>query len=239
MMFATFKKIITTAAITSLIAGVLLTFLQQVQVVPLILEAEKYEHSGQPTAPGALAAHGNTHAPSHEPPNEQEWQPQEGLERNLFTGVANIAVALGFALLLGAAIALRETTPGWRSGLLWGLGGYIAFFVAPALGMSPELPGSHSGELEHRQLWWAATSIATAAGLALAIFNGRYTVKALGAILLILPHLVGAPQPDAHHVGVVPAELLRAFIVATAVTNAAFWLALGGFYGLVHKRLAG
>nr|VFJ60070.1 MAG: cobalt transporter subunit CbtA [Candidatus Kentron sp. DK] len=224
-MFANFKRILTIAAITSLLSGTLLTLLQQVQVIPRILEAEKYEQAAEETriAPPAGEA--------------ANWQPAEGLERNLYTALANIVVALGFALLLGAVAFLRGAKLDWRWGLLWGLAGYAIFFLAPAIGMPPELPGSHAGALEQRQLWWLMTVVCTGSGFALVFFNEQTLVKILGVVLLFAPHVVGAPQFTAPE-GVVPAELLESFVIATAITNAIFWLALGGLYGFFDKKLA-
>lgn len=227
MTIATFKKTVAVAALAGILAGLLLTLIQQVRVVPLILEAEKYEQGVETVNPANASV-------EHE---HGAWQPENGWERNLFTAAANIVVALGFALLLGAAVALRGINPDWRSGLLWGLGGYAVFFVAPALGLPPELPGTEAAALTHRQLWWVTTSLFTAAGLAATVFSARRAVKILGVVLLTVPHLVGAPQPYIHG-GAAPAELARAFIVATFVANAVFWLSLGGLFGFLHRRLA-
>lgn len=227
---ATFKKILSVAALASLLAGLLLTAVQQIQVVPRILEAETYEQAAETvhlTTPVDVPA-GHGHG---------AWHPENGWERNLYTAAANIVIAFGFALLLGAAAALRDTKLDWRSGLLWGAAGYAVFFVAPSLGLPPELPGTQAAELAHRQLWWAAMSACTAAGLALVVFSGRHAAKILGAALLVVPHLVGAPHPAVHG-GNAPAELAQAFILATIVANAVLWLALGGLYGFFHQRLA-
>nr|VFK63894.1 MAG: cobalt transporter subunit CbtA [Candidatus Kentron sp. UNK]VFK70739.1 MAG: cobalt transporter subunit CbtA [Candidatus Kentron sp. UNK] len=238
-MFASFKKILTVAAITSLLAGVLLSLIQQFQVIPLILEAEKYERAAgagvgkDHFAPEQGQARDSMQAREHAD-EQASWQPGQGLERNLFTALANIVVALGYALLLGAVVALRDAKLDWRFGLLWGLAGYVVFFVAPVLGMPPELPGSHSGALEHRQLWWLITILCTGAGLAFVFFNDQYITKIFGAVLIITPHVVGAPHAPAP--AIVPDELLRTFIIATITTNAVFWLALGGFYGFFHKK---
>ncbi|VFM97211.1 MAG: cobalt transporter subunit CbtA [Candidatus Kentron sp. G] len=236
-MFASFKRILTIAAITSLISGILLTLAQQVQVIPVILEAEKYEHAaGTDHHAATPAEHSHASADIHAG-EEADWQPAEGLERNLYTALANIVVALGFALLLGAVAFLRGAKLDWRWGLVWGLAGYVVFFLSPALGMSPELPGSHSGALEQRQLWWLMTVVCTGSGLALVSFNAQTMVKILGVVLLVAPHIVGAPHAPAPE-GVVPPELIRSFIIATAVTNAVFWLALGGVYGFFDKKLS-
>ena len=221
-----FKNIMIPAAFSGLLAGVLLTLLQHIQVVPLILEAEVYEQAAEAANPAPSAEH-----------DHGAWQPQDGWQRNVFTTAANIVVALGYALLLGAALTLRATTLTWRSGLLWGLAGYVVFFVAPSLGLPPEVPGTQAAELAQRQLWWIATVCCTAAGLALMVFSARRTAKLLGVALLIAPHFIGAPQPEVPG-GIAPAELTQEFINAAFITNAAFWLALGGLFGFFQRRWA-
>nr|VFJ97292.1 MAG: cobalt transporter subunit CbtA [Candidatus Kentron sp. LFY]VFK00125.1 MAG: cobalt transporter subunit CbtA [Candidatus Kentron sp. LFY] len=238
MIFATFKKIFTAAALASLVAGVLLTLIQQLQVIPLILEAEVYEQAKVANG-DVYAEYGQTqnHPSTHKHSDEREWQPQEGFSRNLFTAFANIVVALGFSLLLGAGAFLRDTKLDWRSGLLWGLAGYVVFFVAPSLGMPPELPGSHGPNLEHRQLWWMITVVCTGFGLAFVFFNTQNLAKIFGIVLIVTPHIVGAPQTGPH-IGTAPAESIQAFIIATSIANAVFWLSMGGFYGFFYKKLA-
>ena len=232
MTIATFKQTVAAAALAGILAGLLLTLVQQAQVVPLILEAEAYEQAVE-TANGTQTSTPLKLEHQHE---HGGWQPENGWERNLFTAAANIVVALGFALLLGAAAAQRGAKLDWRSGLLWGLGGYAVFFVAPSLGLPPEVPGAQVAELAHRQLWWAATSIFTAGGLAFIVFSSRRAAKILGVALLIVPHVVGAPQPDVHG-GVAPAAVAQAFVIATFIANAVFWLGLGGLFGFFHRRL--
>jgi len=56
-------------------------------------------------------------------------------------------------------------------------------------------------------------------------------------VLLALPHLAGAPRPEAHQ-ALAPPSLIESFQTAALLTNAAFWLALGGLYGFFHRRLA-
>lgn len=235
-----FKKIVSVAALTGILAGLLLTAVQQVQVLPLILKAEVYEEAAeaarQPGTPAAVTAPAQE-AHEHQAHEHEAWEPENGWERNLFTAGANIIVALGFALLLGAAVTLRGGKLDWRSGLLWGLAGYAVFFVAPSLGLPPELPGTEAAELTHRQAWWIATAIITATGLGLIAFGRQWAIKIAGALVLVVPHLIGAPQPAVHG-GVAPAELMNQFIIATAITNAALWLALGGLFGFFHKKFA-
>ncbi len=229
-----FSKIFSTAALASLFAGILLTLVQQVGVIPSILEAEKYET----TTPAAIEKsitsqdHGNSHG--HEGAAEA-WGPQDGIERTFFTLAANILIAMGFALLLGAASSLRGYNMSWKSGLLWGLAGYAIFFVAPSLGLAPELPGTEAAALQTRQIWWFATATSTAGGLALMVFAPNYLLKGIGIIALVVPHLVGAPHPDIP-VALAPQELITTFIIATAIANAVFWLTLGGAYGFFSQK---
>jgi len=137
--------------------------------------------------------------------------------------------------LLGAASTLRGGIGSWRNGLLWGLAGYAIFFVAPSLGLPPEVPGTETANLNDRQLWWLMTVFDTAAGLWLLVFSKTNLNKLFGAVLLISPHIIGAPQPGAPG-SAAPAELANTFIAATAFANAIFWLALGGLMGLFSKK---
>ena len=54
----------------------------------------------------------------------------------------------------------------------------------------------------------------------------------------MLPHIIGAPQPETHE-SPVPDSLHHQFIVAATVTNLIFWVALGGIVGLVRQRFLG
>lgn len=224
---AAFKRIVSAAVLAGMLAGLLLTAVQQIQVSRIILRAEVYEDAAAASQPA------NAHASA----GHEAWQPANGVERTLFTALANISLAVGFGLLLGAAICLRGKASGWRSGLLWGLAGYGIFFVAPSLGLPPEVPGTAAAPLADRQLWWLITVALTASGLLLLIFARTWQLKILGAVMLGMPHLIGAPQPPVH-AGTAPAELAQAFVYATAVANAVFWLALGGLTGLFYGKFA-
>lgn len=230
MTTATLKKMFVVASLTGVLAGVILTLIQQIHVVPLILSAEVYEQAAEL----ANQANQTTLAPEHD---HGAWQPAEGWQRNVFTAAANVVTALGFALFLMAMIKLRGTNVNWRSGLLWGLGGYAVFFVAPSLGLPPEVPGTEAAELVHRQTWWVMTALFTAAGLAFITFSRRRVMTLFGVVVLLVPHLIGAPQPDLHS-RTAPAELVQAFIITTAIANGLFWLSLGGLLGFFHQKVA-
>ena len=199
-----FRRIVFAAAFAGLISGLLLTAVQQFQVEPLIRKAEVLEAHSHDAPPTILA-----------------------------TAAANVVVATGFALLLGAAFSLRNGR-GWRVGLLWGLAGYAVFFIAPSIGLPPELPGSDAAPLLDRQLWWAGTVAASAAGMWLAVFARNPLLRALGVVLLVAPHLIGAPH-SAEGGGTVPLQLARDFIVATSIANAILWLSVGGLLGFFYR----
>ncbi|WGG48226.1 CbtA family protein [Rugamonas sp. DEMB1] len=163
------------------------------------------------------------------------WKPENGAERTFFSALANISMAVAFGLLLSAAMTLRGVRHGWRGALLWGAAGYAVFFLAPSLGLPPEVPGTAAAPLGARQMWWLLTVAATAGGLALLALAPRWPLKLAGVAMLLAPHLVGAPQPLVH-ASAAPAELAQSFIYATAFANAVFWLALGALSGYFFKK---
>ncbi len=209
-------RIVATALLAGLAAGLALSAVQQAWVAPLILEAETYETAGvEASAPGA----------------------EDGVERTLYSVLANVLNGVGFALLLGAAITLSGRVVEWRQGLLWGLAGFLVFGLAPALGLPPDPPGVDAGELVPRQAWWLGTAAATASGLWLVALTKRRALKALGVLALVAPHVIGAPTVDIHG-GPVPPELVNEFIAASLVATGAFWLALGAMSGHLARPRA-
>lgn len=223
-----FRRIVFVAVVAGLIAGLFVTLAQAVSVTPLIHEAETYEQ------PAAVHEHApGTPAHHH---GDEAWAPEDGAERIGFTALANIVTAVGFALLLAAAFTLRGRAD-WRTGLMWGAAGFLTFTLAPSLGLPPELPGTEAAALDQRQLWWWLTVAATGGGLALLLLQRAVWAAALGVVLIVLPHVVGAPQPEVHG-GVAPEGLAREFIVAALVTSLLFWLVLGGTAGFFYGRFA-
>lgn len=218
------QRILLTAVIAGIAAGFLLSAIQWIDVIPSIHEAETYESAG-----AASMDHDHDH-------DAQAWAPGDEAERISFTVLMNVLAAVGFALLLAAGFALHGTAT-VRGGLLWGLGGFTAFSLAPSLGLPPELPGAAVAGLAERQVWWLMTAALTALGLAIIAFVRRPWLRPLGLALIALPHIVGAPQPEQHG-GLAPKELADAFVVAVIVTSAVFWLALGGISSWLFKKFA-
>ena len=244
-----FQRVLLTGIAAGLVAGIVLSGLQTGAVTPLILAAETYETGAG--GPGALPhPHGDgirSHPPgdrAHEPDGHAvashhhgaAWSPEDGIERVAWTAVSNIATAIGFALLLAAIFAWRGSAT-WRQGLLWGVAGFVVFFANPAIGLRPEVPGAFAADLLDRQWWWLLTVVCSAAGVGLLLLAPRKMAKIGGAALLFLPHLAGAPHPDATG-GLAPQALADRFVIAAAVTNGAFWIVLGLASAVAFRRFA-
>ena len=208
-----FRPLILAGALAGLIVGLVLTGAQQLGTVPLILQAETYEHAEAETA----------------------WQPAEGFERNAYTALFNVVEWIGFGFLLGGGLVLSRREIGWREGFLWGLAGFVTFVIAPGLGLPPELPGVPAPPLEPRQIWWIGTAAATAVGLGLIAFQRKPWAALLAVVLIAAPHLAGAPHLDKVETDV-PELLSHRFIVAVTLTTLLSWSLLGGLTGFFYRR---
>ena len=232
-----FRHIVFYALLIGSLSGLVLTAVQFWQVIPIIQNAEVYE-----TQADKAAAHSHDAGQAHSDHDHSggEWAPQNGTERTAFTLLSNVLMAIGFALiLLVSMVALpalgrdKRYPHGFGQGLMWGAAGYLVFWLAPALGLPPEIPGASAASLEARQVWWLFTVLFTAAGLAGLAF-GKSPWRWAALVLLIVPHLVGAPHPpgamfEGHTPEAVAAleSLADRFIGASAIANAVFWLAMG------------
>ncbi len=226
-----FRNVVFVAALAGLLSGILMAAMQTYATVPLILQAETFEGGDEAAPAEAAAAHEHDH-------EDEGWAPADGFERFFYTSAANIVTAIGFGLILVAFSELAGGIAGWRQGLLWGLGGFAVFTLAPGLGLPPELPAMPAADLAARQVWWVATVVATAGGLALIAFRASLPLALLGVALIVAPHVVGAPQPESHD-SPIPAGLHHSFVVAVTVTNLIFWVALGALTGFFRERIAG
>ncbi|MDH3309972.1 MAG: CbtA family protein [Gammaproteobacteria bacterium] len=242
-----FRRIVLCALLVGALAGSLLSAIQLWQVIPIIHRAEHFEQArtSQMTEPAREVTHGHKDAGHAHPAGE--WEPAEGAERMGYTLLANVLTAIGFALvmLVGMASSLKLNYVAkldWRYGLLWGVAGYAIFFVAPSLGLPPEIPGAATADQQARQLWWLLAVVCTATGLAVVAFSKiRWRWVALG--LLVVPYLVGAPHlatgPFADYPPPVAAELAdlaQQFFWATALANALYWLVLGSASAWAVRR---
>ncbi len=246
-----FRNVVFVAAIAGLVAGVVLACMQAYATVPLILKAEVYEQAGgghqheHAAAPAANAADTNAMssaapapAEAAAPAEDEGWAPADGFERFAFSVLANIVTGIGFALVLVAVSEFAGGIGNWRQGIFWGLAGFAVFTLAPGLGLPPELPAMPAADLTQRQIWWWATVAATAIGLALIAFRTSAPLTVLAVVLIVAPHIVGAPQPDSFETPI-PEGLHHQFVVAVTVTNLVFWLVLGAVVGVVRGRFTG
>lgn len=189
------------------------------------------------------AEHHDNHSHSHD---AEAWAPEDGAERTFYTYVSNVLAAIGFAaVLLSLMTQVRLQGVAKVSigrGLLWGSAGFIALFLVPGIGLPPEIPGIEAAVIGSRQNWWLLAVVSAAAGLGVIAFAPKL-YKAVGAVLLVLPFLVGAPHP------VGPAfihpdpkvvesltSLHQQFIIASGVSSLLFWLLLGAACAWVLNR---
>lgn len=225
------KHMLSSALIAGFAAGLLCAVLQFLLVQPDIILAERYE-AGELThfaaAPPAGHSHDATEATAaHDHGDSAETTP---LMRNGLTVLFAVLTYSGYALVLIAGINLAEQVGiriGLAQGLLWGLAGFLSFQMMPALGLPPELPGMAAADLSARQLWWAATAVATGAGLWFLCYGAAHWQRAMGAGVLAAPHVWGAPQV-AQLAGIVPPELASAFAATSLGIGLITWVVLGG-----------
>ncbi len=206
------RRLLVSGLTAGVVAGLCVSLAQTVRVVPLIYAAEVYEAASQ----GGESAGAS-------------------LLRAAGTMGANVLVGVGFGLLLAAAFVIYGQGVNARRGLYWGLAGFAVFAMAPSLGLPPEVPGMVAGEVGPRQVWWLFTVMATMAGLGAVVFSARIWLRATGAALIAVPHIIGAPEH--HGVGIVPPELAAEFAAASLATAALFWIVLGVTAGLVYGRM--
>jgi cobalt transporter subunit CbtA len=185
-----------------------------------------HDHS---TPQGAVEEDGHSH--SHEPSGGS-------LGRNGLTVMFDVLVYVGFAMLLIAGFGAAEATGrriGALEGILWGLGGFAAIQLAPAMGLAPELPGTPAAPLAARQVWWWMTVISTAGGLGLLAYGRNLALVAAGVVLLAAPHLIGAPEADGY-AGVAPPELAAEFAARALGIGAIAWAFLGWLAGRIWSE---
>lgn len=228
------KTLITPALLAGFLAAAILTLVQMFTAVPLILAAETYEQAAEPAPAPAEHAHESASEADHHSRAAAEWEPENGWQRTLSTTSANVVMGVGYALILMGLFRFRAPKNA-LTGLAWGAAGYLSVFVAPSLGLHPELPGTAAAELVGRQEWWIGTVLATAVGLSLCVLTRSWSLRAIGLVLLALPHLIGAPQPAIKE-ALAPEVLQHQFIGMSALANAVFWLVLGAASAWCYAR---
>ncbi len=237
-----FKTILLSALGAGVAVCIAITVVQTFTTEPLILHAEAFEggshdHAAPAPDPGdAAAAH--THDGAVDAVTEaEEWSPADGVERTLFTALANLVIGVAASLILLGLMVLSGRSIDVRTGLLWGAGAFVAVSLLPSLGLPPELPGTPAGDILERQTWWIGTAIVSGLGIALIAFGGHWVVKLGGLVLLVLPHVIGAPVPPSHDVAY-PGALAGEFVIASLVVSAVLWSLSGAAAGWLFERLS-
>ena len=239
-------RILSVGLLAGCLAGLATAALQTVTTTPMIITAESYEHS--------TAARNSSHPYIHQAAygearlilahnsagtadagHEQEWAPQDGIERTFYTSITTIITTIGFAFMLLAAMILSNAPINAHAGLAWGMAGFVATGLAPALGLSPELPGAAAAEVVHRQLWWIGTATATAVALWLMLRQSSAAAIVIGLALICAPHIIGAPHPH-EYASKVPSELTAHFASASLVVHAVAWALVGAITGYLWQR---
>jgi len=187
-------------------------------LLPLLVEAENYFNAARL-------------------PDTFEITHTFGQHRALLLALANLAISLGYGLLLVSAMTLRGASGAFR-GLLWGLAGYAIFAVSPAITLGTGLPGEALADLAHRQWWWLFSTTATAVGLALAAFAAQGRIRLAGVLLALLPLIIGAPPATGE--SLIPEQLAQDFRIMRYLTGLIFWVTLGLIAGylLVPRKPA-
>ena len=221
-----FTRILVSGLFAGFAAGVIAALLQLVFIQPILLHAELYE-SGQLTHFGTEKAAG-----------EQTAIGGIDLLRDGLSVLFTTLIYTGYSLILVAAMALAEDRGiriTVRQGLLWGIAGFVSVQFAPAVGLPPELPGSAAAEMGLRQAWWFGTVGATAGGLALIAFGKGWTARGIAAVLILAPHVIGAPHPESFS-GPVPPELAGLFAGRALGVGLVAWVLLGLFAAWFWNR---
>ena len=223
-----FLRIATSALYAGVLAGLVAGVLQLVFVQPILLHAELYE-LGELTHFGRAAVKA-----------EQEFGGIDPARDGLSMGVTAL-VYTGYAFLLVAAMALATTrgvTVTARQGIVWGIAGFIAVQLAPGFGLPPEVPGVGTTDVFIRQVWWFCTTGAAAVALWLIAFGRHWAHWVLAVVLLAVPHVIGAPEPD-YFAGSAPPELASLFASRALGVGLAAWVMVGALAGYFWNRNAG
>ena len=220
-----FKKIITTALFAGFIVGVVSALLQLIYVQPILLHAELYET-------GSLTHFGENNSQGAHHNSAFDFQ-RNGLSI-LFSALIYTGYAIILVSLLAYASSLNLKIGNVRS-ILFVVCGFFAVQLAPAFGLPPELPGAAAAELFPRQIWWFFCVLVTILGIWIVSFSQKIPYVLIGIIIILVPHIVGAPEPE-FFVGPTPPELASHFASRTLALGAASWVLLGYLSGYFWRK---
>lgn len=217
-----FSRILTSALFAGASAGLIAALLQLAFVQPVLLHAELYE-SGELVHFGAEAVSAHPELPGM----------FSDLTRDALSVIFTMLTYTGYALVLVALMSVAEGRGqriDSRTGVLWGLAGFVAVHFAPGFSLAPEVPGVAAADVYARQVWWFATVAAAAVAMWLIAFGGNIISYVIAAVLLLAPHLIGAPEPDVF-TGPVPTEIGALFAARAFGIGLAAWVLVGAFAG--------
>jgi cobalt transporter subunit CbtA len=250
-------RVLAVGLLAGLLAGLIVATLQAYTTTPIILAAEVFERGAAAPPQGSssleatprlyrdggeearvILVHDGEHHPGTGEATAAAWEPADGLERTFFTSIATVATAVGFALIILAGMLAAGDGIDERRAMAWAVAGFVATGLAPAVGLAPEVPGMAAADLAGRQEWWALTAIATAAAAWLFLRSDNAALRILAVVLLIAPHVWGAPQLVAEaHKSNVPAELAAQFAATSLAVQATLWVLTGFFVGFWWRRI--
>ncbi len=217
-----FSRILTSALFAGAAAGLIAALLQLVFVQPVLLHAELYE-SGELVHFGGEAVSALPELPGM----------FSELTRDALSVIFTMLTYTGYALMMVALMSVAEGQGhqiDGRTGVLWGLSGFIAFHLAPGFTLAPEVPGVAAADVYARQVWWFATVAAAIVALWLIGFGGNLISYVIAAALLMAPHMIGAPEPDVF-TGPVPTEIGALFAARAFGIGLVAWVLVGAFAG--------
>ena len=220
-----YSRFLISALFAGACAGLIAGLLQLIFVQPVLLHAELYE-TGELVHFGGAAVSAHPDLPGFD-------AMRDGLSL-IFT----MLTYTGYALILLAAMGIAEDRGAridGRNGLIWGVAGFVAFHLAPGVTLAPEVPGVAAADVSARQIWWFATVATAGVALWLIAFGRNWGVWVIAAVLLMAPHVIGAPQPDVF-TGPVPTEIGALFAARALGVGLAAWALLGSFAGYFWQR---
>jgi cobalt transporter subunit CbtA len=244
---ALFQRLIWGALVVALLVGSVQAALQQWQAMPIILSAETFE--AQKAVPAPLAAHDHDHANDHQHTEAgNDWAPADGLERTMWTLVANLLHVFSMALLMFAVMGVwvwkRGAQPApLRLAFIVAAAGWLSLHFWPSLGLPAEIPGMDAARLGSRQGWWLlAAGCAALACASAAWLRTRWRWFAAVAWLAV-PFAWGAPQHASDPLAGFGADaqaqlrtLAAHFVWVTGWISLTLWASLGAACGVVFQR---
>ncbi len=237
------QRMLAGGLIAGFAAGLLGALLHFAFVQELILLGEDYETGALVHFAGAgdaqeAAGHSHDQSAADAAHDHSDDGPKSAVSRNALTVLFTGLIYAGYGLILVAGFALAEHF-GRRiraaDGILWGVGGFVAFQLAPAMGLAPELPGTIAADLGARQVWWWGTVLATGTGLALLAYGRNLVAWLIAGALLAAPHVIGAPELD-EFFGTAPPEVAGAFSARVLGVGLAVWAVMGWLAGRIWAK---